>query len=99
MIEAAAFVRTHMLLWIYLLIINFAAFIVFAADKVRAVQGKWRIREAVLLGMSLMGGAAGGLISMHMMRHKTRSPRFVFGLPVMILAQAALLAYWIVRTV
>lgn len=58
----------------------------FALDKRRARVGGRRIREATLLGLGVLGGAAGGLMAMRGLRHKTRRPRFGW-----ILAGAALL--------
>ena len=71
----------------YLLLINIVTFLVFAIDKRRAVKRKWRIPEKTLLGLSLIGGSAGGLIAMYYFRHKIRKPAFVYGLPMMLLVQ------------
>lgn len=79
---------------IYLLVVNLLTFIVFGTDKWKAVHGKWRIRESTLLGLSLIGGAAGGLCAMYLFRHKIRKIRFKIGLPVMLILQAALLLYF-----
>lgn len=48
------------------------AFFTYYADKVKARKGSWRIRETVLLGLGLLGGAAGALLSMNIFRHKTK---------------------------
>ena len=48
------------------------AFFTYLSDKKRAMRGKWRIRESVLLGLGFLGGAAGALISMNLFRHKTK---------------------------
>ena len=93
-----AFGKTHVWLWYYLLAINLATFIAFAVDKVKAIRDQWRIREVTLLGMSLVGGAIGGLIAMYTMRHKTKVKQFTFGLPMIILTQVIVLAYWVVTT-
>ena len=71
----------------YLLLINIVTFLVFVSDKRRAVKRKWRIPEKTLLGLSLIGGAAGGIIAMYCFRHKIRKPAFAYGLPVMLLFQ------------
>ena len=71
----------------YLLLINIVTFLVFAIDKRRAVKRKWRIPEKTLLGLSLIGGSAGGLIAMYYFRHKIRKPAFAYGLPMMLLVQ------------
>jgi uncharacterized membrane protein YsdA (DUF1294 family) len=71
----------------YLLLINIVTFLVFVIDKRRAVKRKWRIPEKTLLGLSLIGGSAGGLIAMYYFRHKIRKPAFAYGLPMMLLVQ------------
>ncbi|MBO4989995.1 MAG: DUF1294 domain-containing protein [Clostridia bacterium] len=62
-------------LWIVLL--GFVAFFLYAADKRRARRGAWRIKESVLLLISLFGGFVGGLCGMYGCRHKTRHWYFV----------------------
>lgn len=84
------------ILWGYLILINSITFLLFAIDKWKAVHGKWRISEAALLGFSLVGGAVGGLLAMFIFRHKTRKKRFTVSLPLMMLAQAAVMV-WILR--
>ena len=71
----------------YLFLINIVTFLAFASDKRRAARRKWRIPEKTLLGLSLIGGAAGGIIAMYCFRHKIRKPAFAYGLPLMLLLQ------------
>jgi uncharacterized membrane protein YsdA (DUF1294 family) len=77
----------------YLAIVNVATFALFCVDKARATRGAWRIPERVLLGCSAAGGALGGLVGMRVAHHKTRKPLFYLGVPAMLVAQAALLAW------
>ena len=77
----------------YLACINAAAFFAFAADKARAALGRWRVREAALLALALAGGATGALAAMDLCRHKIRTPRFAWGVPALLAAQALLLAW------
>ena len=77
----------------YLLAVNAAAFILFAADKRKAVHKKWRIREFTLLGLAFAGGSAGGLLAMHVFRHKTQKTAFKIGMPLMLAGHAALMIY------
>ena len=70
-----------------------ATFVLFAVDKHRARTGGWRIREAVLLGCSLAGGALGGIVAMWALRHKIRTWYFKWGLPAMLALQVAAAAY------
>jgi len=76
---------------IYILLINLITFCIFAIDKVKAMSGTWRISEKTLLGISLVGGALGGMLAMELCRHKTRKPLFRYGLPMMIVIHAAVL--------
>ena len=78
---------------IYLLLINAVTFLAFALDKYKAVHGLHRIRVVTLLGLSVIGGAAGGYLAMYLFRHKTRKTGFVIGMPVMLLMQLIALLF------
>lgn len=86
----------HTALAAYLVCVNAITLVLFGIDKLRAVQDRWRIREAVLLGFSLAGGSVGGLLGMATFRHKIRSPQFRYGLLTMLAAQLVALA-WLVN--
>lgn len=76
---------------------SLAAFVMMGADKRRARRGRRRIPEATLLWTAALGGSAGELAGMLLFRHKTRHPRFRYGLPALLVLQAALfvgLALW-----
>ena len=76
---------------IYLLIINIIAFLAMFIDKKKAKKGKWRIKEATLLILALIGGSIGAIIGMYTFHHKTQKPRFYIGIPVIILIQILLI--------
>lgn len=57
---------------IYLAAMSVVTFILFGADKHKAKAHKWRIPEKTLLGLSLLGGFAGGFLGMEFFRHKTK---------------------------
>lgn len=83
-------------LGIYLGIINIVTFIAFAVDKYVAFNGNdfgRRFPEARLLGLSLIGGAVGGLLAVHIVRHKTHKWYFVWGLPLFIVIDLAVVVY------
>lgn len=83
-------------LGIYLAAINLVTFIVFAWDKHVAASGSdhnRRIPEARLLGLSLIGGAVGGLLAMNIVRHKTQKWYFVWGLPLFVVLDLAVILY------
>ncbi|MBQ1371297.1 MAG: DUF1294 domain-containing protein [Oscillospiraceae bacterium] len=79
------------LLLIWGLGINLLTFILFGLDKHRAKQHRWRISEASLLGLSLLGGSVGALLGMRLFHHKTRHPIFVWGIPLFFVGHLALL--------
>lgn len=81
-------------LTVYILAVSLLTWILFGLDKWKAIHGKWRIRESTLLGLSLIGGAAGGLAGMYLFRHKIRKMRFRIGVPLMLLVQTALWLYF-----
>lgn len=78
----------------YLLGINLLTFLLYGIDKGKARQGKWRIPEATLLTLAVLGGSVGALLGMAVFHHKTKHKKFVIGLPLILLAQIAL-AYFI----
>ena len=80
--------------WIILVAANCLAFTLMGIDKVRARAGRWRIPERTLLLSAACFGALGGMAGMLIFRHKTRHGRFRYGLPAMLVCQAALLIGW-----
>lgn len=72
---------------VYLIIINLTAFIMYGADKQKAVRHKWRIPERVLIGIAVFGGSVGALLGMKVFHHKTKHMKFVIGVPVIIIIQ------------
>lgn len=71
----------------YLLIINAAGFILMLADKFKAKRKLWRIPEATLMGVAVIGGSVGSLLGMYTFRHKTRHPKFTVGIPLILAIQ------------
>lgn len=78
---------------IYLLIVNALGFALMLADKYKAKNNLWRIPEATLMGVALIGGSVGSLIGMYTVRHKTKHPKFTVGIPAILVAQIVLLSY------
>ena len=79
------------LLQVYLLEINVVALILGAVDKIRARTGKWRVPEGTLLLSAALGGSAGLLLTMLLLRHKTKHKKFILGVPAILLIQVLLL--------
>ena len=94
-----AFLKKNKVLWYYLLTLNIITFVAFVADKIRAIEGRWRIRELLLLGLSLIGGSIGGWIAMYTIRHKIHSPQFSFGVPFILFTQLIVMVYWFISQV
>ena len=46
----------------YLIVVNIVTFLVFGIDKWNAKQGSWRISEATLLILAVIGGSIGALL-------------------------------------
>lgn len=76
---------------IYLIVMNAAAFLVMLADKARAKKKLWRVPEAVLFTLALVGGSLGIWAGMYLGRHKTRHLKFVVGIPLILIMQIVLL--------
>ena len=75
------------LLIAYLLIINAIGFALMLADKHKARKNLWRIPEATLMGVALIGGSIGSLLGMYTVRHKTKHLKFTVGIPVILVLQ------------
>ena len=67
------------LLYIYVIIINVVTFFIYGLDKSRAKAGQWRIPEAQLIFLAVIGGSVGALAGMKVFHHKTRKPKFKTG--------------------
>ena len=78
-------------LYIYLIVINAAAFLLMLIDKVKAKKNLWRIPEATLFLVAAIGGSIGSLLGMYTFRHKTKHKRFMIGIPLIIVLQIVLI--------
>ena len=83
---------TTKLIIIYLIAINVVTFFLYGIDKWKAKRSKWRIPEATLLGLAVIGGSIGAWLGMKVWHHKTQHKKFKYGLPLILLAQIALIA-------
>ena len=77
----------------YLLAINIATFFLYGIDKYKAKKGRWRISEATLLLMAVVGGSIGAWTGMRLWHHKTMHKKFKYGIPIIIILQVALAVY------
>ena len=78
---------------IYLVAINAVTFFVYGIDKWKAKRSMWRIPEATLLGLAAIGGSIGAWLGMRVWRHKTMHKKFQLGIPLIIVAQTALIIW------
>ena len=83
----------HSCLAYYLLGINAVAFIMYGIDKYKAKKAKWRIPEATLLLLAVLGGSIGAWMGMKVWHHKTKHKKFKYGIPAILLIQIALMTY------
>ena len=75
---------------IYLIAISFVTFIFYFIDKLSAISSSWRIPEKVLIALSIIGGAFGGLLATYTLRHKTKHWYFTVINVVAILLHCAI---------
>ena len=80
---------------IYLIIINLVGFVIMGIDKNRARKGAWRISEATLFTIALIGGSIGSIAGMQHFRHKTKHWYFKYGMPLILLVQIVLLLLFV----
>ncbi|MBO4701198.1 MAG: DUF1294 domain-containing protein [Lachnospiraceae bacterium] len=85
-----------LILLIYLAAVNLFGLIIMGVDKSRAKRRKWRIPEATLFLVAIIGGSIGSIAGMYLFRHKTKHWYFVVGMPVILVLQiiAALIMYF-----
>ena len=77
----------------YLVAINLVAFFMYGIDKWKARRSKWRISEAMLLVLAVVGGSIGAWLGMKTWHHKTLHKKFRFGVPLILTVQILLLIY------
>ena len=84
------------MLILYFLTINALGFLLMLVDKHKARKNRWRIPEATLMGVAVLGGSIGSLIGMYTVRHKTKHLKFAIGIPLILILQLAA-AYFVYR--
>ena len=78
---------------LYLILVNAAALLLMLSDKRKAKRGAWRIPEATLMCVALLGGSIGALLGMKLFRHKTRHLKFTLGIPLILFCQIMLVIW------
>lgn len=79
------------ILWLYLLLVNLLAFLIYGADKLLAkiktrFSGTRRVPEKTLLLLAALGGGIGAWLGMELFRHKTQHRSFRILVPLLTLA-------------
>ena len=87
------FFEKHKILLLYLLIMNIVTLIVFAMDKIAAIEHRSRVRIVTLLSLAFFGGSIGALGAMYLFHHKTHKDYFSVGVPLIMIMQAVVLFY------
>lgn len=77
----------RLLIACYLVAINVVTFVMYGIDKWKAKHNKWRIPEATLLGLAVVGGSVGAWSGMKVWHHKTMHKKFKYGIPFILMAQ------------
>ena len=85
------------ILLVYIAVMSFISIIVCIWDKKISKKNRveLRIPEAVLLLLSALGGSVAMFVTMLITRHKTKHVKFMLGIPVIMVLQAALAVAYI----
>ena len=75
----------------YWLGISFLSVVVTWRDKRAAKKKRRRTPEATLMTLAALGGALAMLLTMKSIRHKTKKPKFMIGIPFFIVLHIALI--------
>lgn len=82
--------RVIAILSVYFIVINLIGFLSMYLDKYKAKKHLWRIPEATLFIIAIIGGSIGSILGMRIFHHKTRHWYFVYGMPAILIVQIAL---------
>ena len=80
------------------LTVSLVTAIITAIDKYKAKKGAFRVSEATLFFLAVIGGALAEYFTMRLIRHKTLHKRFMIGLPLIIILQIIAIILTIVLT-
>ena len=78
------------ILFIYLVGMNVIGFCIMGIDKYKAKKRAFRIPEATLFLVALIGGSLGCTLGMFTFHHKTRHWYFLYGMPAIFVLQLIL---------
>lgn len=86
---------TNQIIAYYLIIINIVTILVYGIDKWKAREAMWRVREASLLMLAVLGGSIGAWLGMKVWHHKTQHKKFRYGIPAIIIIQLVIIGYFL----
>ena len=77
---------------VYIAVISVFSVIMCVYDKVISKKNRveLRVSEKALLILSALGGSVAMLLTMLLIRHKTKHVKFMLGIPLIIVAQAVI---------
>ncbi|WP_026651673.1 DUF1294 domain-containing protein [Butyrivibrio proteoclasticus] len=81
------------LIAIYLITVNIIGFALMGIDKRRARRNAFRVPEATLFAIAIVGGSIGSILGMYIFKHKTKHWYFKFGMPIILVLQIALVVF------
>ena len=73
--------------------LNLITFIIYGIDKFKAKKAKWRISEATLILLAVIGGSIGAWLGLQVWRHKTQHKKFFIGIPMILTLQVIATIY------
>ena len=76
--------------------ISIACFLLYAEDKSKAQQGRWRVAESSMQVIALIGGWPGAIVAQQVLRHKTRKRGFQFVFWTAVVVNMAALALLVI---
>ena len=87
--SGTAWIITIYIIW------NFIVFLLYGADKLKAVNKKWRIRESNLIISAFLMGGIGALLGIRTFRHKTKQLKFKILIPVAIITNILIIFLYV----
>ena len=78
---------------VFFIFINLIAILLMKKDKEYAKSGAKRVSESTLLIVALVGGGFGEYYAMYKYKHKTLHNKFLFGVPIAIMINIAMVTY------
>lgn len=82
------------IVFVYTAVISLVGVFLMMSDKGRAINQKYRIPERTLLTVAALGGAMAMLMMARLIRHKTKRPKFMLGMPMMAIVHVGLFIYF-----